>query len=301
MVPETCLIDICVCTYRRVSIIDTIRSIAAQQISEDFRLRIVVSDNDDTPSAEGIVRNECAAIGLDYCYVHAPARNISVARNAALDAATAPLIAFIDDDEVATPSWLAALLECHATTSATIVFGPVQAVYGDGPAWLREADLHSIRPAFRRGGTIDTGYTCNVLLDRAAMTRDMRDCRFDPALGRSGGEDTLFFHKLYSIGARCAFSEAALVHEPVAPHRRRLRWLLQRSFRSGQTHARVLQTSTTWRPRLIVISTAKFLYCLVATALYSASPIRWRRMAVRAALHAGVICHVAGLGDLKIY
>jgi hypothetical protein len=41
-------------------------------------------------------------LSLDCLYVHAPARNISIARNACLDAADAPLIAFIDDDETAT-------------------------------------------------------------------------------------------------------------------------------------------------------------------------------------------------------
>jgi succinoglycan biosynthesis protein ExoM len=296
-------IDVCVCTYRRRSVTDTLRSIAAQQVPDDLRMRmrIIVADNDDTPSAENVVRDECTALGLDYRYVHAPARNISVARNAALDAATAPLIAFIDDDEIATPSWIVTLLECHAATAATIVFGPVQAIYGDGPAWLREADLHSIRPAFRQDGTIDTGYTCNVLLDRDAMTPPMRAVRFDPALGRSGGEDTCFFHSLYSLGAHCAFAEAALVHEGVPPHRGRLGWLLKRSFRSGQTHARVLQSKPAWRPRLIATAAAKFGFCLVGVVLQAPSPARWRRMAVRAALHAGVVCRVAGLADLKIY
>ncbi len=297
----TNLIDVCICTYRRDSVVKTIRSIALQRISKDVRLRVIVSDNDETPSAECIVRNQCTELGLAYQYVHAPARNISVARNAALDAATAPLVAFIDDDEVATPLWIAALLQCHAETSATIIFGPVQAIYGDGPAWLREADLHSIRPAFRPGGVIDTGYTCNVLLDRAAMTQEMRDWRFDPALGRSGGEDTFFFHRLYSLGARCAFSEAAVVQESVPPQRGSMSWLLKRSFRSGQTHARVLQTSTAWRARLIATAAAKCGYCLLGAAVQAPSSARWRRMAVRAALHAGVVCRVAGLADLKIY
>lgn len=297
----TNLIDVCICTYRRDSVVNTIRSIALQRISEGVRLRVIVSDNDDTPSAKCIVRNQCAELGLEYRYVHAPAHNISIARNAALDAATAPLVAFIDDDEVATPLWIASLLQCRAATAATIIFGPVQAIYGEGPAWLREADLHSIRPAFRQGGVIDTGYTCNVLLDRAAMTQEMRDWRFDPALGRSGGEDTFFFHQLYSLAARCAFSEAALVYESVPPQRGRLSWLLKRSFRSGQTHARVLQTTTAWRARLIATATAKCGYCLLGVALHASSPVGWRRMAVRAALHAGVVCRVAGLADLKIY
>jgi succinoglycan biosynthesis protein ExoM len=292
---------VCVCTYRRQSVVDTIRSLAAQRLPDGVRLRIVVADNDATPSAETIVRTQCGALGLQHLYLHAPARNISVARNAALDAATAPLVAFIDDDEVATPSWLAELLACRDSTGATIVFGPVQAVYAERPAWLRQADLHSIRPAFRAGGAIDTGYTCNVLLDRAAMGPAMQACRFDPALGRSGGEDTVFFHQLCALGASCAFTEAALVHEAVPSHRGHLGWLLKRSFRSGQTHARVLLATPAWRGRLIAVAAAKCGYCLGGMVLQAASAARWRRMAVRAALHAGVICRVAGLADLKLY
>jgi succinoglycan biosynthesis protein ExoM len=280
---------------------DTIRSIAAQRLSEGTHLRVVVADNDETPSAEPIVRETCVSLGLDYLYVHAPSRNISVARNAALDTATAPLVAFIDDDEIATPQWLSGLLDRHAATGSAIVFGPVQAVYGDGPAWLRQADLHSIRPVWRAGAVIDTGYTCNVLLDRGAMTTEMQQWRFDPDLGRSGGEDTFFFHHLYSLGAHCDFAEAALVHENVPLHRGRLRWLLKRSFRSGQTHARVLLTTPAWRLRLIAVAGAKFSFCLMGVVAGVASPPRWRRMAVRAALHAGVVCRVAGLSDVKIY
>ena len=161
--------------------------------------------------------------------------------------------------------------------------------------------MHSIRPAFRKGGVIDTGYTCNVLLVRDQMTEEMRAARFDPALGRSGGEDTFFFHHLYSHGATCAFTEAALVHERVHSRRGRLGWLLKRSFRSGQTHARVLLTTREWRPRLIMVAFVKFSYCLLGTALRLPSPSMWRRYAVRSALHAGVICRLAGLDDLQIY
>jgi succinoglycan biosynthesis protein ExoM len=58
------------------------------------------------------------------------ARNISVARNACLDAATAPLVAFIDDDEVASPEWLVALVGTWESSNADVVLGPVQALYG---------------------------------------------------------------------------------------------------------------------------------------------------------------------------
>jgi succinoglycan biosynthesis protein ExoM len=294
-------VDVCVCTYRRGSIVETLRSIGAQRLPEGTLVRVIVVDNDETDSARSVVVEASQRFGLDCRYIHAPARNISVARNAALDTASSTLVAFIDDDEVATPHWLAELLDQRRTTGASIIFGPVQAVYEEGPAWLRQADLHSIRPAFRAQGVIDTGYTCNVLLDRATMTGEMRAWRFDPGLGRSGGEDTFFFHRLYMLGTRIGFAESALVHEAVPPNRTRLNWLLRRSFRSGQTHARVLVAADGWKPSLIATAAIKCGYCAIGAAFRVGSPAGWRAMAVRAALHAGVVCRLSGLADLEIY
>ena len=147
----TRLIDVCVCTYRRNSVVDTICSIAAQRLP-----------GGTPPAYRGRRQRRTTVSGRYRTKAMCGARSRSSLRpcagtqhfrcpNAALDAATAPLVAFIDDDEVATPGWLAGLLECHARTGATIVFGPVQAIYGERPAWLRKADLHSIRPVFRAG------------------------------------------------------------------------------------------------------------------------------------------------------
>jgi succinoglycan biosynthesis protein ExoM len=293
-------IDVCVCTYRRASIVDTLRSLAAQTLPPGYRLRAVVVDNDDTPSAGVTVLETCTALDLSCRYLHAPARNISVARNAALGAADAGLVAFIDDDETASPGWIAALIERHLATGAEIVLGPVAAVYGEGPSWLRQADLHSIRPVFRRGG-IDTGYSCNVLLDRSAMTTAMRACRFDPALGRTGGEDTLFFSQLHALGARIVFAEDAVVQEAVPPQRAWLGWLMKRAFRCGQTHARVLVATPRWKPWLIAVASAKCAFCAGAVVCRAPWPARWRQFAVRTALHAGVVSRLAGVADLELY
>ena len=69
-----------------------------------------------------------AAHNLDGVYLHAPARNISIARNACLEAASAPLVAFIDDDEIARPGWLAGLVADMDAPNADVVFGKVAAL-----------------------------------------------------------------------------------------------------------------------------------------------------------------------------
>jgi succinoglycan biosynthesis protein ExoM len=294
-------IDVCVCTYRRSSLAKTLHSIAAQQLPPGTKLRVIVADNDETPSALPLVEKASADLGLACAYVHAPSRNISIARNACLDAATAPLLAFIDDDEVATATWLASLIASQRSSGAAVVFGPVQAIYAAGPAWLQNADLHSIKPVIRRDGRIDTGYTSNVLLNRQTLGQALLGCRFDPGLGRSGGEDSSFFHNLYKSGARLAFCDGALVTEQVTPNRANLTWLVKRSFRSGQTHCRMLLSGQHPRPAIAAIAAAKLGYSLASAAVAVMSPSGWRRSLVRGALHAGVFAGSIGFRDLQLY
>jgi succinoglycan biosynthesis protein ExoM len=51
----TIAIDVCVCTYRRASLADTLRSIKTQNLPTGASVRVIVSDNDETPSAREVV------------------------------------------------------------------------------------------------------------------------------------------------------------------------------------------------------------------------------------------------------
>src|SRR5207244_1463324 len=117
-------IDVCVCTFRRPHVAQTLRSIAAQQGLEGRRLRIIVADNDEEPSARTLIARTAAELDVPVSYVHAPARNISVARNACLQQAGGDWLAFIDDDEIADPDWLAALLAEAERAGWDAVLGP---------------------------------------------------------------------------------------------------------------------------------------------------------------------------------
>ena len=103
-------VDVCVCTFQRPSVADLLASLAKVELPQGWRMRVIVADNDDTPSAKERVERGFAEHGLHGRYVHAPARNISIARNACLDAASAPFAAFVDDDETVRPDWLARLI-----------------------------------------------------------------------------------------------------------------------------------------------------------------------------------------------
>jgi succinoglycan biosynthesis protein ExoM len=290
-------VDVCVCTFRRVSVSDLLASLAKQQLASGWRMRVIVADNDETPSARERVEKDFAALGLDGRYIHAPARNISIARNACLDAATAPLIAFVDDDEVARPDWLARLISHRTLTGASVVFGRVKAAYTpDAPGWMRKADFHST-PAPIRNGEIAGGYTCNVLIKRDVVGA----LRFNPVFGRSGGEDTTFFGQLQQDDVMMAFAADAVVEEPVTPARYSFGWMSRRSFRAGQTWGLLEIRNGNHRARLGLMAMAKIAYCSGMAVLTLWSPAGWRRFALRGYLHAGVLGAALGQAPLELY
>jgi len=294
-------VDVGVCTFRRPAVVETLASLAGQALPAGYAVRVIVADNDEQPSAGPAVRAAAERLGLNLLYVHAPARNISVARNACLEAAGADWFAFIDDDETASPGWLAALLAEAARGGWDAVLGPVKAVYGpEAPRWLAAGDFHSTAPV-RTGGAILKGYAGNVLIRRAAVTA--RALRFDEALGRQGGEDDDFFYRLTDAGGTIGYAPEALAFEPVPSYRASLPWLLKRSFRTGQTHGARLSQRHRGPGRLahIGLAAAKGGACLAGAAATALSPARRSRWLVRGSLHAGAAARLAGMRELQLY
>lgn len=288
-------IAVAVCMFERISILDTLGSLAAIEAPPGVRLRIVIADNNVVPISRHIVEQEAARLGLEVHYVHAPSCNISIARNACLDAADAQWLAFVDDDEVMSPDWLRNVWA--QTAEADAVFGPVRAIYDRCPAWMACGDFHStgIGPRDRP----DKGYCGNVLFRLSPVRAG--GLRFDPALGRIGGEDTDFFRRFYRFGARFAFAPAAAVYEPVPAERASLGWLARRRFRTGQIHAVLTVACRGERARLAALALVKCLLSAVAAILWAPVRTRSAGFALRLSFHAGVVAALCGHAPLREY
>lgn len=290
-----------ICTFRRTSVADCLASLTGLERG----VSVIVADNDDAPSAQARIAEIAATFPLALRYVHAPARNISVARNAVLDAARASgarNLAFLDDDEVAGPGWLEALQKRQAETGAEAVVGPVRALYRpDAPAWMQRGAVHDARPPPLPGGWLRDGYTSNVLLDLAAPA--LRGLRFDPARGRTGGEDTAFFRALLEAGGRIAWAPEALVCETVPDDRATLSWLLLRRYRMGQTHAGLIRDGKGAAARLGagVLAGGKALACLGIAGVRSFDTLGRNRALMRGALHVGAVAELMGLDRVELY
>ncbi|MBK5570212.1 glycosyltransferase [Ensifer sp. SSB1] len=294
-------IDIAVCTFRRPELAETLHSLALITVPSDVDIRDIVADNDTTPSAEALVNQMRPTMPFEILYVHCPASNISIARNACLDNSAGHYLAFVDDDETVARTWLVQLLDTALATGADVVLGPVRAEYAlSAPNWMRRGDFHSTRPVWVEG-EIRTGYTCNVLID---LTRPVLfGRRFNLALGRTGGEDTEFFRHMHAAGGRLAYAPDALVFEPVPEKRARLAWLAKRRFRSGQTHGRLLSEPGRPARQMVEIAraTAKSGYCAAASLILLGSPVARSRYALRAIMHAGVVSGLLGVRELQQY
>jgi succinoglycan biosynthesis protein ExoM len=293
-----------ICTFRRVSVVDTLVSLAALERPAN-PVSIIVADNDDGPTAAAEVARVAGRHPLPLRYIHAPARNISVARNAVLEAcleAGARYLAFIDDDETALPGWLVSLLQHRSMTGAPAVVGPVRAVYGhDAPDWMRRGAVHDTRPEVDPKGAVREAYTSNVLLDLAAPA--VRGLRFDPLRGRTGGEDTAFFRTLKAAGGRITFASDAMVEEVVPKERASLRWLVRRRYRMGQTHASLIAEGRGIPARIaaLALAGAKAGACLGLAGLRAFDPLGRNRALMRGALHVGAVAELVGLDRVEIY
>ncbi len=296
-------IDICICTFKRPQIKDTLESLANLTLTDETSIRIVIADNDETSAAKEYITNCAAEYKLSALYVHAPARNISIARNACLENATSDFIVFIDDDEIASAEWLSELLKTHTKTKAAAVLGPVKAIYEENaPTWMKEIDFHSFEPVFVNGKII-TGYTSNLLLDRSHKA--VKNAKFPIELGTSGGEDSTYLAEIVQAGHEIAFAPNAFVTEKVPENRAKTSWLAKRKFRMGQTHAMMLSEAPNFtgasKIKAILTAFIKLAYCMIFSLLNIFKKGRMVFWMLRGILHLGAISKFCGKKELKQY
>ena len=279
-------ITVAVCTFRRASLTATLKSIAAQTLELSQPLRVIVADNDVTDTRRVEIEDLGESLQLNLQYLHAPCRNISIARNACLQNCQTRFLAFIDDDEIAEPNWLEDLV--RKMGDSQFVFGPCEAVYPrDTPKWIRMADMHSNR--LSDGDADWNGYTSNVLIDVDFVGQ--QKLRFSEMLGQSGGEDTYFFFQAKQLGAKFGYAGEAKVLEPVNPNRLSFSWAAKRRFRSGQVHYMILKSQANL-VRGVIGAVFKAMFCFVSAPAFG---LRWREPLLRGLLHAGVVAHAIGI------
>ena len=238
--------SIIITTYRRESLLSTLVADCIAQIRALPELHIDVWVIDNSPDASARAHVDQST---EVHFVHEPRPGVSHARNRGIADSAGRCIIFIDDDERPAPGWLAALLTLQKDTNADVLFGPVHPqpvddatpmdhFYtefvrqdSDAPAGAAIA-RHTPWAGFKRGLSRRPLASNNTLLLRSRCIFDAAP--FDPSLGQTGGEDTLFFTDLQRKHRRLLWCPDAVVTESVPADRRTLQFYLRRKFRNGQ-------------------------------------------------------------------
>lgn len=187
---------------------------------------IIVVDN-------GVQDGRTQSVARDFGarYVAQPVGGLSCARNAGLAAAETDIVAFLDDDALAQPAWLKALVDEFGDGRVMAVSGRVVPVAGQAES----EDAGRLRGSYRGGGqrrwvsrqTDDwfalanfggLGIGANMALRRSAMTWWKG---FDERLGRGAplmaGEETYAFASILKAGYAVVYTPDAVVEHPFAP------------------------------------------------------------------------------------
>ncbi|WP_028266836.1 glycosyltransferase family 2 protein [Arthrobacter sp. MA-N2] len=223
---------VAIATYRRPeSLAALIESLRAQD--PGLLHKMVIVDNDVHESA----REVATRLAPDAAYIVEPRRGISAARNAGVSAALRYepwAIAFVDDDETATPDWIRELVRSMQRHHADVVTGPVEYRLTNRPA-----DYKYFQKLERPEGSLVKYVATNNALVLASWFRDDASLRFDEDFGLTGGEDLEFFLRLQLRGGLCVWANSAVVSTQVPRERTQRAWLLRRELRNGQMIARL--------------------------------------------------------------
>lgn len=219
-----------------------LRGVFAQAEAAGIELIVVDNASTDATAETAADLAQEAPAGLRYRVLTEPVPGLSRARNTGLDAASAPLVVFLDDDARPHPGWAAALIAAFAAEPAVgIVGGRILPLYEvPPPPWTADPNLRAFLSMLDLGAgarSLDAGpppVGANLAFRVAAIA----GARFRTDLGRSGknllsNEEGAFIQGLGAAGWRTHYAGDACVDHFVPRERLRLRWVLRRSYWQG--------------------------------------------------------------------
>ena len=240
-------VDILIPTLRRPdNLTRALRSVFAQDRVAALVARVVVIDNSPEGCAARVVEALRPACPVALTYAHEPRPGVATARNAGLAVSASPLVAFLDDDEEAPPSWLAELRAAHLALGSAVTFGPVRGVAaGAHPAFRAYLDRFFSREGGPITELIQDEFGCgNSMMTRAVALAGPEP--FDARADLTGGEDDRLFAKLRGEGASFGWAAEAWVYEHAPPHRARVGYALKRAFCYGQSPSHTYARGRKW-------------------------------------------------------
>ena len=236
------LISAIICTHNRDNYLGAaIDSLLAQDFPGGFE--VVVVDNASKDNTREVVEARLPNPKLEYVYE--PITGLSVARNTGAKTASAEILAYLDDDAVASSQWLRVLYEAYQSNNKlAIAGGKVTLIWPEDinpPKWL-SVELSGNLGYYDLGNSVvyidQPGLTPRGLNYSIRRTFLEQIGGFDINLGRVG-KKLLSNEELYTTelalkqGWQVAYLPEALVAHNVAPERVKPSWFMERGWWQG--------------------------------------------------------------------
>jgi len=229
-----------ICTYDRYDLLaKAIASLREQTLAEgDFEI-LVIDNSPDRARSEVASQDYLLMPNLRWAIEKTP--GLSNARNVATKLAQAPIIAFLDDDAIAAPGWLEALLATFEEfgAGARVVGGRIDPIWGaPRPAWLPDSLLGFVSVvdwggSARFAGEREWVAGANIAFRVDALTEAGG---FPVHLGRKHGGQALLsndesdvIERMSAKGARLIYAPDAIVEHLVPADRLTQSWFRRRA------------------------------------------------------------------------
>lgn len=229
-----------------------LESLAVQRAAPPFE--VVIADNGSSDGTADLVRAFAARGDVATGYAFVPEPNRGAARNAGIALAKGSIVAFVDDDVILPPGFLAAHAAAHgAHTFPLAVSGPILNV-PDASARPAPGPTNYSRAFF---------CTCNVSVPRSSL---LAAGNFDERFNLYGWEDTELGLRLRRRDVRRAFAWDAYLWHVKPEHSETFEVLLTKVTERAQMAARLLRIDGGWRTRL---ATGAYGLNLVRAAIFA--------------------------------
>ncbi|NEP18771.1 MAG: glycosyltransferase family 2 protein [Leptolyngbya sp. SIO4C1] len=274
------LISAIICTHNRDQYLGAAIDSLLNQTCD--RYEVIVVDNASTDSTAKVVQSRLSHPRLQYVYEST--LGLSVARNRGARAASAEILAYLDDDAEASPQWLDSLYQVYAEdTQVAIAGGKVTLLWPEQtqpPRWL-SSELASGLGAYDLGDSLR--YIKNPNLTPRGLNYSIRKSfldsvgGFDTNLGRVGknllsNEELHMTQLALRQGLNVVYVPAAIAAHNVAPARLKPGWFLSRSWWQGISECYREQVSGKTGPGQFRRGGERLLRGLYKTAKYCYDP-----------------------------
>jgi GT2 family glycosyltransferase len=240
-------VTVAICTWNRCALLrQTLEQLSQVPIPPGMRVEVLVVNNNCTDDTDAVIDDFQSRLPLRRVFEERA--GVAHARNAALSSASGDYVAFLDDDALPGPGWLAALLAAaRAFPAATAIGGVIEPWFLKRPdADLAEA-FHWLRMGFcgldhqREPGPLPPGlavYGPNMALQKAALGT----LRFNPVFGGTpastmGGDEHELLRRVRAAGGTVVWWPSMRVRHAVPPSRMTLGYCLRFAADKGRERA----------------------------------------------------------------